>query len=111
MSVGPLGFVSFIAGTPLAATKGSEVERSVNAASDKERQVQSDKKASDAAGVGSTDGQDHQTEERDADGRRMWELPPSTEEPTEEGTESSSPAPRASKDASRESGNQLDLSG
>ena len=109
MSIGPMGFVSFVAGAPLAASKGSEVERSLHASSDKDRQVQGDKKASDAAGIGSTDGEDHQAEERDADGRRLWEAP-TAEQPAEEGTETDSPAPHASKDASGDSGHQLDLS-
>ena len=26
-----------------------------------------------AAGIGETDGEDHETSERDADGRRLWE--------------------------------------
>jgi hypothetical protein len=109
MSIGPMGFASFVAGAPLAASKGSDIERSLHAASAKDRQVQTDKKASDAAGIGSTDGEDHQTEDRDADGRRLWELP-QAEQPAEDVTDESTPAPPTSKDASGDSGHQLDLS-
>lgn len=109
MSIGPMGFVSFVAGAPLAASKGSEVERSLHASSDKDRQVKGDKKAADAAGIGSTDGQDHQTEERDADGRRLWEAP-LAEQRAEEVAEDGPPVPRSSKDTSGDSGRQLDLS-
>lgn len=104
-----MGFVSFVAGAPLAATKGSEIERSLHASSNKDRQVQGDKKAADAAGVGSTDGQDHQTEQRDADGRRLWEAP-LAEKPAEEVNEDGTPILRSGKNASGDSGNQLDLS-
>ena len=34
------------------------------------------KEAAAAAGVGEPDGEDHETAERDADGRRPWEDPP-----------------------------------
>src|SRR4051812_20112500 len=103
MSIGPMGFVSFVAGAPLAAGKGSEIERSLHASSDKDRQVQGDKKASDAAGIGSTDGQDHQTEERDADGRRLWEGPLAAK-PVQEEIDEGGPVSPRSKDASGDSG-------
>ena len=50
----------------------------------------SETKASDASGIGSTDGEEHQTEERDADGRRLWEAPLGKKPAAEEiGTKSS----------------------
>ena len=40
------------------------------------RQVYYDEKATAADGVGEPDGEDHETAERDGDGRRDWEDPP-----------------------------------
>ncbi len=109
MSVGPLGGVAAsLAGTQLAQSKGSEVERAQQDSSSQQRQVQNDLKAETAAGIGETDGEDHETAERDADGRRLWEESPQPEHPdADDGRE----APRQSKDASGDSGTQLDLSG
>ena len=111
MSTGPLGFVGSAAGTPLAQASGSEVGRAQQESTNQARKVESAQKAEDAAGVGETD-QDEEASDRDADGRRIWEvgpdgkrrmkrLPPSV-------AEESSPR---SKDATGQSGNQLDLSG
>jgi hypothetical protein len=111
MSMGPVGGVAgSVAGSPLAQTKGSEPERSQQDSVAQQRHIQSAEKAEAAAGIGETDGEDHETAERDADGRRLWEPPP---EPTDEqADESSDPAEqRQSKDATGESGNLLDLSG
>ena len=80
MSVGPMGGVAgSVAGSPLAQTKGSEPERAQQEAVAQQRRAESDQKADSAAGIGETDGEDHETAERDADGRRPWEPPP--EEP------------------------------
>ncbi len=66
-----------------------------------------EQKAEAAAGIGETDGEDHQTDERDADGRRPWEFPPkkrnSAEDPAKQ--------PPQSRDTTGESGNLLDLTG
>lgn len=108
MSVGPLGgMAASIAGSQLAQTKGSDLERSQNEANSQQRSVQGEKKAEDAAGIGATDGEDHETAERDADGRRIWEdtrrrkpgsNPPAAEAPP-------------SRDATGQSGTLLDLIG
>jgi hypothetical protein len=89
----------------MAQTKGSELERAQQAVGAERRQVYHERKASAAAGVGEPDGEDHETAERDADGRRPWEEPG---EPTED--DSPPPAPQ-SKDSSQQRGNLLDLSG
>lgn len=108
MSVGSLGGIAAsVAGSPLAQTKGSEVDRAQQDFGAQQRQVQNDVKAESAAGIGETDGQDHQTADRDADGRRPWEVPP-------QGNPLDANAPHDtphSKDASGQSGTQLDLSG
>jgi len=88
MSVGPLGpIISAIAGTPLAQGK-NETDANQGVRESQERRVAADRQAEAAAGIGETDGENHETEERDADGRRPWELPPvsgktdETEDPT-----------------------------
>ena len=74
-----------------------------------ERQVDSAQKATEAAGVGATDGEDHQAEERDADGRRLWEV--AARKPAAAVGEEPTPPPRLPKDASGLAGNQIDLAG
>jgi hypothetical protein len=59
-----------------------------------------------AAGIGQTDGEDHQTADRDADGRRAWEIPP---QKNAEGDPADEP-PQV-KDPSGQSGGTIDLSG
>jgi hypothetical protein len=107
MSIGPLGGIAnSAAGTSLAQTKGSEVERSQHDTSSQQRQIQNDARAEAAAGIGQTDGEDHETADRDADGRSPWRriLKPKAGDvdPT---------SPPTGKDPSGQSGSQLDLSG
>jgi hypothetical protein len=110
MSVGPFGGVfASVAGSPLAQTAGSDVDRSRQAASNQQRQVQAHEKAEAAAGIGKADGEEHQTNDRDADGRRLWEFGRPVK--AADGNAAEAPAPSLSKDASGASGNQLDLSG
>jgi len=109
MSIGPLGgIVGSAAGSPLAQTQGSEPERAQQDAAAAQRRTDSDKKAEAAAGIGEANGEDHETEDRDADGRRLWEPP--AEENAETPERPTGPS-RQSKDATGESGNLLDLSG
>jgi hypothetical protein len=107
MSVGPLA--SIVVGAPLAQTKGSEVGRAQQESVSQQRQAKSAMRAEAAAGIGEADGQDHETNERDADGRRPWEAPAGkTPAPGETPPE---PPQAHGKDASGNSGKQLDLSG
>lgn len=108
MSVGPMGGITnSAAGSSLAQTRGSEVNRAQQDASAQERRVHNDKKAESAAGIGETDGDDHETAERDADGRRLWERTVAGKQTGEE-----PPADqRRGKDATGQSGSLLDLSG
>ncbi len=104
MSIGPVGIAASAAGTPLAQTKGTEVERAQAEVGAQGRVVYHDKKAEAAAGVGEPDGEDHETAERDGDGRRSWEDQPEPEDAASSGA-------RQSKDPSQQSGNLLDLTG
>lgn len=112
MSVGPLGGIgASAAGSPLSQTKGSDVDRAEDETAAQARRAQSEKKAENAAGIGEADGEDHETADRDADGRRLWEdtTPPSEGENPQSGT--AAPDERQSKDSSGQRGNLLDLSG
>jgi len=110
MSIGPMaGIAGSAAGSPLAQTQGSEAERASQDAAAGQRRTEFDRKADAAAGIGEANGEDHETAERDADGRRLWEPPPEGhgEQPGAETT----PEDHLSRDASGQSGNLLDLSG
>ena len=115
MSVGPLGGIAgSVAGSPFAQKHGSEVERAGQENNAQQRRIATDQKADSAAGVGEADGEDHETAERDADGRRLWEGPPEVEDADEQDAEqdaSEEPQRGKSKDATGQSGNLLDLSG
>ncbi len=109
MSIGPLtGLAGSVAGSPLAQTKGSEVERAQHETANQQRRVANDLRADSAAGIGQTDGDGHETNDRDADGRRLWEI--SRPNPREDSTAEAAENPKC-KDASGRSGTLLDLSG
>jgi hypothetical protein len=93
-------------GLPVAQTKGSEADRTVQESAQHDRQVQSDAKAETAAGIGTTEEQSASSD-RDADGRRLWE----SALPREKESTADDRDPRASRDATGQCGTQLDLSG
>jgi hypothetical protein len=107
MSIGPLGFVGSVAGSPLSQVKG-ELDRTRDATAVNERKAASDAKAADAAGIGKTDG-DQEAGDRDADGRRLYEAPPEPPKRDEESVLDEEP-PRPI-DPTGTSGTQLDLTG
>jgi len=109
MSIGSLPPLVSAAGTSLAQVKGSDVERIQQDATAHQRHVASGEKAESAAGIAATD-EDSQAEDRDADGRRLWEETAKAGSTHEAVDTASDPAPK-SKDPSGQSGNQLDLSG
>jgi hypothetical protein len=108
MSIGSLpAIVASAAGTSLAQSK-AEVERTNNEVGAQQRQVFNNLKAESAAGIGETDGDNHETEERDANGRRLWEAPPEGKQHPD--TQNPEPPP-LSHDVTGQSGNLLDLTG
>lgn len=108
MSVGPLGGVhTSAAGVPYAQAKGPDVERTEHETVSQQRHVKSERLADAAAGIGET-GEDSETSERDADGRRLWEEQAGKQRHEEAGPDERQE--KHSKDATGESGNQLDLS-
>ena len=105
MNIGPINIAASVAGTPLSQAKGAEVDRAQEEAGAHRRQVYHDRKAEAAAGVGEPDGEDHETEQRDGDGRRPWEDQPEPEAVPD------SLNSRQSEDPLEQSGNLLDLTG
>ncbi len=111
MSVGPTNMASSLAATQLAQTKGSDVDRTTHERSNQTQKSKADQKAANVEGVGETE-QDSGVADRDADGRRVWELgeEPSENDDAEEQTSADKDTPK-SKDATGQRGKQLDLSG
>lgn len=106
MSVGFGGVAASAAGVQLAQTTGSDVDRTAQEVAGAVRKSNYQLKAEAAAGIGETDGEDHQAEDGSADGRRPWQNMGNA--PDDEGSEEST---KKSKDATGQSGNLLDLSG
>jgi hypothetical protein len=110
MSMVPLGgILGSAAGVPLSQNAGSETERAQKDSQAQHRQVDSDQRAERAAGIGQTE-QDQESSERDADGRRLWEAPAQSSK-DDKSDDASAPPVRQSKDATGQSGTQLDLTG
>ena len=74
MSIGLLSNIGgSVAGSSLAQVRGSDADRA-SRNNPPASCRQGAEKAELAAGVGQTDGDDHQTADRDADGRQVWQL-------------------------------------
>ena len=105
MSIGPMGGTpASAAGLPLAQTTGGESDRIQQDLAAHKRQLYYAQRADVAAGVGETDGENHETADRDADGRLLWES-------AAEARGKEHVAPPRGKDAKGESGSLLDLTG
>lgn len=120
MSVGPMGPVVYsVAGSSLAQTTSSDVVRARQDAVVQQRGLEATQQTQDASGIGKTDGDDNQTNERDADGRSPWLLGrkdpglPKEEADEEADEEATGDAPLEATlpNASSEPGSHLDLSG
>jgi hypothetical protein len=128
MSIGPAGFYSIIAatapqtsalGAAQTQTQSADFDRTAQEVAEQAREHDSETKAENAEGVGQTDGEEHGTNQRDADGRRLWEKNPAQsadeekteEQPSEDSDDEASDPPHASRDATGQSGSQLDLMG
>ncbi len=107
MSVGPMGMAGSAAGSVYAQGHGSDVERTQQDEANHTRQSQSSEKAEQASGVGQTE-EDEGANDRDADGRRLWEAPPEGPSAAEEQPPGDQPR---SKDPTGQAGGNLDLSG
>jgi hypothetical protein len=101
------GALGSAAGAPLAQTGGADTERTQKDSSARERVADGQSKSERASGIGTTDA-DQQTDERDADGRRLWEQ----QQKKKAAAEADAAEPRrAVKDPTGISGNALDLTG
>jgi hypothetical protein len=110
MSVGITGgLIGSAAGAPLSQTAGAETERTQKDSAARERLADNQTKSERASGVGTTE-QDQQTDERDADGRRMYEQSGRGADETDAESPATEP-PRRVKDPTGQSGNALDLTG
>src|SRR5689334_3560946 len=99
-------FAGIGAATPLTQSKGTDADRAVQETAIHKDKTSSDTRADEAAGIGQTDGDQHEIEERAADGRMPWQWPDSKQNSTED---ASSQPP--SRDATGQCGNLLDLTG
>ncbi len=119
MSVLPTsGIVVSAAGVGLAQSSGAEKIRAQQAATAQQRQLESETRAEDTAGIAATDGEDQETNDRDADGRRPWQFhkpqageATDGETPTGDSAPDAQAAPHPRPAHHGESGNQLDLTG
>ena len=100
------GALGSAAGAPLSQTAGSEAERTQKESAARQRLVDSQGKSERAGGIGEME-EDQQSSERDADGRRLWEV--SDKQKAETAEEAA--VDRRAKDPTGVSGNELDLTG
>jgi hypothetical protein len=107
MSIGSLGIVGGLAGTPLTQ-RAAEAEKTQRETVEQTRTAQASEQAENAAGIGQTE-EDSQTAERDADGRRLWEEQRRKNKP--EQPAGSEWVPPLAKDPSGTCGGQVDLVG
>jgi hypothetical protein len=100
------------AGAPVAQSQGTDVPRAQQDAAGQARETQMNQKAEQASGVGQTE-QHEQANDRDADGRRPWEIGP-RRPAAEESLAAELPAaesPGGAKDPTGLAGRHLDLQG
>jgi hypothetical protein len=109
MSIASLGIVGGLATSGLAQ-RTAETDRLTGDASDHSRAFDAAEKAEQAAGIGHTEG-DSEATDRDADGRRLWEIQSGAKQgkPTPDPGEAHPPA--LSKDPTGQRGQALDISG
>jgi hypothetical protein len=106
MSIGSLGIIGSVAATPASQAKAG-ADKTQEATAAQERRIHSQAATENAAGIGKTDGSS-ETSDRDADGRRLWELPPEAKREDEKAPDE---PPHHAIDPTGQSGSSLDLSG
>ncbi len=110
MNISQVSILVTAAATQLAQTRGSEVDRVQQETAVHERAVESTAEAEAAEGIGTTN-EEQAASDRDADGRRPWEIGP-REDPDESANPSGdSASSHQGKDPTGQAGSQLDLSG
>ncbi|HEY2828039.1 MAG TPA: hypothetical protein VGJ04_10600 [Pirellulales bacterium] len=111
MSIASLSFAAIGAGTPLPQSKGADANRAIQEVAAQKSQTQSDLAAERAAGVGETDGNEHEIEDREADGRLPWALPAGIESRSVAPPESSKSSETSDRHMTGQCGKILDLTG
>jgi hypothetical protein len=106
MSIGSLGAIGSFAAAP-ATQRSSDVDKTQHEAAEKARGDDAADYAEQAAGIGETQ-EESQAGDRDADGRRLWEI---GERKKEEAAADDTIIQGPSKDPTGTAGNQLDLTG
>ena len=109
MSIGSLGIVGGLAGTPLSQ-RAAEAEKTQQESVDQARTSQAAERAEQAAGIGQTV-EDAQAGERDADGRRPWEEQAKSKSQVSQSPLLSESSVSRAKDPTGACGGQLDLVG
>lgn len=109
MSIGSLGIIGGISAAP-QAQRNASVDRASTESTRQQNAAANDLAAAEVAGIGKTDGEDHATGERDADGRLDWQR--HGKQPEAKLTEDDDASePIKSRDITGDSGGTLDLQG
>ena len=106
MSIGSLGGVSSLVASPVAQ-RTSDTEKTQAATSEKSRADAAVEYAEQAGGIGETK-EESESSDRDADGRRLWEM---NEQQKAAAEEEVAEAAKAAKDPTGAAGRELDLIG
>jgi hypothetical protein len=109
MSIGSLGIIGGLAGTPLPQ-RAAEADKTQRDAADQTRAAQAAERAEMAAGIGQTE-EDSQANDRDADGRRPWEMPANPDQAPEAANPTAESPTARSKDPTGTCGAELDVDG
>jgi hypothetical protein len=106
-----VGTIGSLATGQLQQMRGADADRAAHEAASHVRAEQASQQAENAAGIGEME-QEGAASDRDADGRRPWEKQRRGARPADAASEPEpTPAVICSRDASGESGTQLDVSG
>jgi hypothetical protein len=108
VSIGSLGIIGSLAGSSLPQ-RAAETDKAQQQSADQARDAQASERAEQAAGIGQTE-EDSEASERDADGRRPWEVSPRARAKGEEPVAEQA-VPLRAKDPTGACGGQLDLMG
>jgi hypothetical protein len=109
MSLASLGIVSGLASIP-SSQRAHDAERVQHETTNQARATEAVENAAAAAGIGETE-EDSQASDRDADGRRPWEINSADQKKSDQEGATSAAPPSLSKDPTGTRGNLLDLSG
>jgi hypothetical protein len=91
------------------AQRANDTDRVQHDTARQQAETTNDLHAEKAAGIDETDGQEHSPNDRDADGRRPWEI--AAREKKQAQDELAPPPIRQSRDITGTTGTQLDLTG